>query len=111
MGARVGVTEEYGEVSAGVSAPDARGSRSSVAPISRRYHSAAERAASGKRARKAASRSSHARWELSVGRGDPIELLERQAESRIGGAGSDSARADDAVAFFVLSWRRVADGL
>lgn len=80
----MGVIEEYGEVSAGVAVLRARGSRSSVAPSGRRYHSAAERAASGKRARKTASRSSHARWEPSANRGDPIELLERQAERRIG---------------------------
>jgi uncharacterized protein (DUF2252 family) len=80
----VGVTEEYGEVSASGAVRRPRESRSPVAPNGRRYQSAAERAATGKRARKAAPRSSHARWEPSAGRRDPIELLERQAESRIG---------------------------
>ena len=84
MRARVGVTEENGEVSAAVAAGHAGGSRGPVAPNGRRYRSVAERVASGKRARQAVPRSSHARWEPLAGRGDPIELLERQAESRIG---------------------------
>ena len=84
MGARVGVNAEYGEAYADIVVRSPRGSRGPVAPDGRRYHSAAERAASGKSARKAVPRSSHGRWEPFVGRGDPIELLERQAESRIG---------------------------
>jgi uncharacterized protein (DUF2252 family) len=44
----------------------------------------AERAATGKAARKAAPRSSHGAWEPAADRADPVELLERQAVSRVG---------------------------
>jgi len=44
----------------------------------------AERVAAGKAARSAAPRSSHGEWEAPAGRADPVELLERQAASRVG---------------------------
>jgi uncharacterized protein (DUF2252 family) len=44
----------------------------------------AEREAAGKAARSAAPRSSHGQWEPAAGRADPVELLERQAASRVG---------------------------
>lgn len=43
----------------------------------------AERAARGKRARKEAPRSSHRDWEPAEDRPDPIEILERQATTRV----------------------------
>jgi uncharacterized protein (DUF2252 family) len=43
----------------------------------------AERAASGRAARSAARRSSHAGWEPPAGRADPVAILERQAGSRV----------------------------
>jgi uncharacterized protein (DUF2252 family) len=46
--------------------------------------SPAERAAAGKAARVAVPRSSHGEWEASADRTDPVELLERQAVSRVG---------------------------
>jgi uncharacterized protein (DUF2252 family) len=49
----------------------------------RQYLSAAERAARGKAARKQARRSAHGCWEPSATRADPVELLERQAETRV----------------------------
>jgi uncharacterized protein (DUF2252 family) len=51
--------------------------------VQRRYLSPAERAARGKRARKAVPRAAHGSWEPSAGRADPVELLERQAASRV----------------------------
>ncbi len=42
-----------------------------------------ERAAAGKAARSAASRSSHAAWEPPAGRADPVAILERQATTRV----------------------------
>src|SRR5215470_11360782 len=42
-----------------------------------------EREAHGKAARGAVPRRSHAEWEPAAGRPDPIELLERQAETRV----------------------------
>ncbi len=44
---------------------------------------AAERAARGKAARTEVPRSSHAEWEPSTARPDPVGLLERQAETRV----------------------------
>jgi uncharacterized protein (DUF2252 family) len=44
---------------------------------------AAERAASGRAARSAARRSSHATWEPPADREDPVAILERQARSRV----------------------------
>jgi len=44
----------------------------------------AERAAAGKSARKVAPRSSHGEWAAAADRADPVELLERQAVSRVG---------------------------
>jgi uncharacterized protein (DUF2252 family) len=46
--------------------------------------SPSERAAAGKAARKAAPRSSHDEWGPAGDRTDPVELLERQASSRVG---------------------------
>ena len=43
----------------------------------------AERAARGKAARREVPRSSHAAYEPAAGRPDPIELLERQASTRV----------------------------
>jgi uncharacterized protein (DUF2252 family) len=43
-----------------------------------------ERAAAGKAARAAAPRSSHGEWAPASDRADPVELLERQAASRVG---------------------------
>jgi uncharacterized protein (DUF2252 family) len=46
--------------------------------------SPAERAAAGKGTRDAAPRSSHGEWEPATDRTDPVEMLERQATSRVG---------------------------
>ncbi|HET8956070.1 MAG TPA: DUF2252 family protein, partial [Solirubrobacterales bacterium] len=43
-----------------------------------------ERAAAGKAARSVAPRSSHGEWAPAADRADPVELLERQAASRVG---------------------------
>ncbi len=43
-----------------------------------------ERAAAGKAARERAPRSSHGEWQPASDRPDPIDLLERQAVSRVG---------------------------
>jgi hypothetical protein len=43
-----------------------------------------ERAAAGKAARDEAPRSSHGEWEPAADRTDPVEMLERQATSRVG---------------------------
>ncbi|MEA2619618.1 MAG: hypothetical protein QOC97_391, partial [Chloroflexota bacterium] len=43
----------------------------------------AERAALGKAARENSPRSVHADWAPAAGREDPVEILERQAESRV----------------------------
>jgi uncharacterized protein (DUF2252 family) len=45
--------------------------------------SVAERAEAGKAARRAAPRSSHADWEPAGDRTDPVEILERQSDSRV----------------------------
>ncbi len=50
--------------------------------VALRHLSAAERAALGKRARTAVPRSAHGTWEPSARETDPVELLERQAETR-----------------------------
>jgi len=44
----------------------------------------AERAVAGKAAREAAPRTSHGEWEPASDRTDPVEMLERQATSRVG---------------------------
>jgi uncharacterized protein (DUF2252 family) len=44
----------------------------------------AERAAAGKAARAAVPRSSHGEWQPSPARANPVDLLERQAASRVG---------------------------
>src|ERR1051326_1958516 len=46
--------------------------------------SPAERAAAGKDARARVPRSSHGEWRAGAGRPDPVDLLERQASSRVG---------------------------
>jgi uncharacterized protein (DUF2252 family) len=43
----------------------------------------AERVAAGKKARKEVPRSSHGEWEPAAGRPDPVELLEKQAKTRV----------------------------
>jgi uncharacterized protein (DUF2252 family) len=43
-----------------------------------------ERAAAGKEARDLAPRSSHGEWSAAADRADPVDLLERQASSRVG---------------------------
>ena len=47
------------------------------------HQTVAERAARGKAARREVPRSSHAAYEPAAGRPDPIELLERQASTRV----------------------------
>jgi uncharacterized protein (DUF2252 family) len=55
------------------------------APTNGRHRDAsvAERTSRGKAARRAVPRSSHAGWTPPAGRGDPVALLEKQAESRV----------------------------
>ncbi len=53
--------------------------------IQRHPGTPAERAAAGKAARAVAARSSHGEWEPAADRPDPVELLARQAASRVGG--------------------------
>jgi uncharacterized protein (DUF2252 family) len=57
--------------------------KSKAAPQAVEHFTVAERAARGKAARADVPRSSHAAWEPSPVRFDPIELLEQQAESRV----------------------------
>ena len=57
--------------------------KSKVASKAVEHFTLAERAARGKAARADVPRSSHAEWEPSPVRFDPIELLETQAESRV----------------------------
>ncbi len=45
--------------------------------------SVTERAEAGKAARRDAPRSAHAEWEPAADRADPVEILERQSESRV----------------------------
>ena len=45
--------------------------------------SMSERVARGRAARKEVPRSTHAVFELAAGRADPVELLERQAQTRV----------------------------
>ncbi len=52
--------------------------------IQRHPGSPAERAAAGKAARAATPRSSHGEWEPAADRADPVDVLERQAGSRVG---------------------------
>ncbi len=52
-------------------------------PKQREPLSAVERVQRGRALRKAVPRSSHARFEPSPGRADPVELLERQAATRV----------------------------
>jgi uncharacterized protein (DUF2252 family) len=56
-----------------------RSSRPKPAP----HFTSAERAARGKAARSELPRSAHADWEPAPGRGDPVELLEEQARTRL----------------------------
>ena len=57
--------------------------RPSRQPLRSEPMDAPERAAAGKAARSGARRSSHADWEPSAGRADPVAILERQADSRV----------------------------
>lgn len=52
-------------------------------PRSSRGATVMERAATGKRARADTPRSSHGAWEPPADRPDPVEILERQAKSRV----------------------------
>ena len=58
-------------------------SASTTSPLPGTDAPADERAAAGKTARKDAPRSSHAEWKPAKGRKDPVEVLEKQAESRV----------------------------
>ena len=71
------VTEESSR-SAAESGAESPGAASPVAHLS-----AAERAARGKAARSEVPRASHAEWEPSSARPDPIGLLEQQAQTRV----------------------------
>ncbi len=62
--------------------PSEDGGTRSDAPPSR-HPTVRERAAAGKRARAEAPRSSHGAWEPPPDRPDPIQILERQAETRV----------------------------
>ena len=73
----IDVTEES-ERSATESGADSPVAASPVAHLS-----AAERAARGKAARTEVPRASHAEWEPSSARPDPIALLEQQAQTRV----------------------------
>ena len=70
--------------------------------------SVAERVARGKGARREVPRSSHAVFEPTPHRLDPVELLERQADTRVPGARPDPLRADARLAVHLLP-RRGAD--
>jgi uncharacterized protein (DUF2252 family) len=72
-------TEVIGEAYALYGFRMARKSASTTVP----HLTAAERAARGKAARAEVPRSSHAAFEPASHRADPIELLERQAETRV----------------------------
>jgi len=52
--------------------------------VQRHPGSPEERAAAGKAARRRAPRSSHGEWRPAAERPDPVDLLERQASSRVG---------------------------
>jgi uncharacterized protein (DUF2252 family) len=54
------------------------------ASVQRHPGSPEERAAAGKAARERAPRLSHGEWRPADGRPDPVDLLERQASSRVG---------------------------
>jgi len=56
----------------------------SATPLAGASHLPAERAAAGRDARAAAPRSGHGEWVAAPDRPDPVELLERQAASRVG---------------------------
>ena len=61
----------------------ASGTSSTPAAVPVPHLSVSERVARGKAARAEVPRSSHARFEPSRDRSDPVELLERQAETRV----------------------------
>ncbi|MFL5863570.1 MAG: DUF2252 domain-containing protein [Solirubrobacteraceae bacterium] len=65
----------------GSNASTAAGQRQSAAPMP--HLSVAERVARGKAARSEVPRASHATFEASANRADPVDLLERQAQSRV----------------------------
>ena len=69
------------EVSNRSAAESGAESPAAASPIA--HLSAAERAARGKAARSEVPRASHAEWEPSSARPDPIGLLEQQAETRV----------------------------
>ena len=71
------VTEESGRSATRAGA----GSPGAASPVA--HLSAAERAARGKAARSEVPRASHAEWEPSSARPDPIGLLEQQAQTRV----------------------------
>jgi uncharacterized protein (DUF2252 family) len=73
MATRTKTTQNGGTASAGTSKRDARVPHPSVA----------ERIARGKAARKEVPRAAHALFEPRSGRADPVELLERQAKTRV----------------------------
>lgn len=83
MGPRVGMSEEQVGVPGGVVVRRRQQPHARAAPNGRRYLSPAERAVAGKSARKQVPRSRHGSWEPSARRIDPIELLERQAKTRV----------------------------
>src|SRR5947199_9979394 len=57
--------------------------RDDLEPRSVAHFSTAERAARGKAARAEIPRSAHANWEPAPSRGDPVALLEQQAETHL----------------------------
>jgi uncharacterized protein (DUF2252 family) len=64
--------------------PKPRARKRGSASTKRSHHrSPAERVAAGKRARAKAPRSSHEAWDPPADRPDPIEILERQAATRV----------------------------
>ena len=67
-----------------------------------------QRVALGKAARARTPRSSHAEFEPAADRPDPIDLLERQAESARARAGADPLRPHGRVAVHLLPRRRAA---
>jgi len=77
------VSVEQVAVSNGDAERGRRGPPTPAAQNGPQYLSAPERAARGKAARKQVPRSAHGCWEPPVGRADPVELLERQAETRV----------------------------
>ena len=88
----------------GTTSTEEAATRPPVEPVA--HFTVAERAARGRAARADVPRRSHASWEPSPGRADPVELLEEQAEVAGGGARADPLRADARLAVHVLPRRR-----